>query len=192
VEGQIADIGDQPRYTFGATAGQTVYIDARGECTEGLEWRLTDPFGAPVAIGPVCVDIGRQTLSATGTYTIEIYSAEAVTGSFAFTAFAVPPPRESTIAPGDIIAGEVATVGERHRYTFAGSAGQVITLDALGECVDGLVWRLLGPAGEGWAFGETCADLGPTTLASTGVYTIEVYSDSTATGAYRFQLRAGG
>jgi RHS repeat-associated protein len=188
VEGEVARIGDQPRYTFNATAGQIVYLDARGPCLDTVMWRLLDPLGAPVALAPICVDIGRHTLLASGTYAIEVYSTEAATGPFSLVAFAVPSPRESVIAQGDTVSGEIARVGEQHRYTFQVSAGQVITLDALGECVDGLVWRVIGPAGDGWAFGDACVDLGPMTLTTAGAYTVEVYSEQTATGGYRFRL----
>jgi hypothetical protein len=76
--------------------------------------------------------------------------------------------------------------GEQH-HTFA-TAGQVVSLDATGPCTDDLVWRLVGPLGDGLAFSDSCADLGPTTLSTTGTYTIQVYSDATATGAYAFVL----
>jgi len=38
--------------------------------------------------------------------------------------------------------------------------------------------------------GNACDDLGRFVLPNAGTYTIEVYSDGTATGAYKFQLRS--
>jgi hypothetical protein len=55
--------------------------------------------------------------------------------------------------------------------------------------VTGLNWRLIDPAGKS-NLGNACDDLGRLVLANAGTYTIEVYSDSTATGAYAFQLRS--
>jgi hypothetical protein len=188
VNGQVAQVGDQPRYQFSAPAGQIVLIDALGPCVEGLFWELLDPAGAPLTLEPVCVDIGRAQLAGAGTYTIEIYSDEAVTGPFSFTVYAVPQPRETGLVAGVQVSDQIATVGERHRYTFTASAGQVVTLDASGPCTDGLVWLLVGPLGDGLASADTCANLGPSTLTTTGTHTVEIYSLGTATGPYAFVL----
>jgi RHS repeat-associated protein len=92
VSGSI-NIGQERDYTFSATAGEIVYLESK---TEGCGanppwWQLLKPDGTSDGENPVCYssfdrpdDIGRVVLSTAGTWTIEVYSRDGSTGSYAF------------------------------------------------------------------------------------------------------------
>jgi hypothetical protein len=189
VAGTVAAIGEWHEYTFGGTAGQTVYLESRTEPSSQLLWRLFGPSGF-VAIGTMAGDLGRRVLRDAGPYRIEVFSDETATGPFGFVVHAVPivPPRAIEI--GDTVSGTIRSIGERHAYTFIAADGTVIDPTGEGACIDGLGWRLVAPGGRTLAIAPTCRGLGLQTLEA-GSYTIEVGSDGTATGEYRFTLRAG-
>ena len=100
----------------------------------------------------------------------------------------MPPVATTPIRIGQSVSGTISSVGEWHDYPFTATAGQVVLLDATGDCVDGLGWKLLTPSGALEDLGGSCRDLGPETLEDAGTWTIEVYSDTTATGPYGFNL----
>jgi RHS repeat-associated protein len=187
VTGSVANLGDQPTYTFEAGAGQIVFADASGPCVTDLTWRLVSPSGSSISLQETCSDIGRRELEA-GTYTIVVGSSRAATGTFEFTIYPVPPPRTTSTSIGASISDGLAAVGEEHRYTFAASVGQNLIVDASGPCVDDLGWRLRDPNGVPLRFGNSCEDLGPVTLSVGGEYTIEISSGSIATGQYQFVI----
>ena len=141
--GELAQVGAVKRYRFTATAGEVVYLDAQGDCVDGMLWRLLQPDGTSVAIAAACNDLGRQVLPEAGNWIVEVYSDTTAVGSFAFTAISVPAASESVVAVGDAVTGQIEAIGAWHRYRFPATAGQVVYLDAQGDCVDGLLWRLL-------------------------------------------------
>ena len=189
VTGTIARIGEWHRHTFSATAGQIVYLRQQGACQGGLRWALVRPDGRVLTFEDGCHDLGRLVLPDAGTYAIQVYADDTTTGDYAFQLLDVPPVATSAIHLGDTVTGTIARIGEWHRYTFTATVGQSIELEATGACVDGLRWHLLGPDGRELGLDRTCIDLGGRVLASAGTYTIEIYSDGTATGAYGVRLR---
>jgi hypothetical protein len=111
------------------------------------------------------------------------------TGPYAFQALAVPAARETALPLSVPVSDVIDQIGEWHRYRFAGTAGQTLNFDALGtECVEGLFWRLLNPAGSLIDFERTCVDMGVVTLDVTGDWFVEIYSDVTVTGTYSFRV----
>jgi RHS repeat-associated protein len=191
VAGLIASSNQTDRFSFAAAAGEVVYLVAHGPCVDGLSWRLLTPTGEQMAGQPACAELGRQALTVAGSYVVEVYGEGAATGAYSFSLSEVPPPRETAITFGTSVADRISAVGERRRYTFHADAGQVIFLAATGPNVDGLSWVLRGPNGEYLFSGYTSNDLGPWTVIESGTFTIEIYSDTTATGPYSFELRAG-
>ena len=61
VSGQIA-AGGRDAWSFTASAGQIVYIDASGPCLDGLSWQLDDPDGNLQDFEAACQDLGRSEL----------------------------------------------------------------------------------------------------------------------------------
>ena len=189
-DGTIANPSQVDKTTFGAKAGDVVYLDAQGACVNGLNWRLTAPSGTLLSLGHACIDLGRFVLPDAGTYTVEVYTDnETATGAYAFQVIDSPPERTSTVTLGQTISDATYWIGEWHRYTFDATAGQVVYLDGQGPCVNGLLWRLVGPS-RNLTLGHSCDDLGNITLPDAGSYAVEVYADDTAAGPYTFELRS--
>jgi len=186
--GEFQDAEEVDRYRFSATAGQVVYLDAQGDCVDDLWWRLLRPDGTLFAFERTCQDIGREVLPEVGDWIIEVYSDTKALGAYSFTILSVPPAMESAITVGSELSGDVAEIGAWHRYRFSATAGQVVYLDAQGDCVDDLWWRLLRPDGTLFDFQPSCQDIGREVLPEAGDWIIEVYSDTKALGAYSFTL----
>jgi len=188
--GTIAKPSQVDKTTFGAKAGDVVYLDAQGACVNGLNWRLTAPSGTNLSLGHACLDLGRFVLPDDGTYTVEVYTDnETATGTYSFQVIASPPERISTLTLGQAISDATDWIGAWHRYTFDGTAGQVVYLDGQGACVNGLLWALDSPSGSRLSLGHACDDLGKITLPDSGSYAVEVYADDAAAGPYAFQVR---
>jgi hypothetical protein len=139
--------GTVDRYTFSASAGQIVYLDALGDCVDDLWWRLLRPDGALTTFQKICTDLGRRVLDVDGQWAIEIFSESGAGGQYSFTTIAVPEVEELSLIVGQTVSGATSAIGEWDRYTFNASAGQIIYFDALGDCVDELWVRLLLPDG---------------------------------------------
>ncbi len=186
VSGEVSAIGEWDRYALTATAGQVVYLDAQGDCVDGLFWRLLRPDGVLSTFAAVCDDLGRRVLDVAGDWALEMYSDGLATGAYSLSVIAAPSPEEDATAPGQTVSGEISTIGEWDRYTLTAAAGQVVYLDGQGDCIDDLWWRLLRPDGVLSTFAAACDDLGRRVLNVAGDWVIEVYSDGLATGSYAF------
>jgi RHS repeat-associated protein len=190
VSGTISTATQVDKTAFTAKAGDVVYLKAQGACVSGLTWELVGPSSAAaIGLSYSCTDLGRFVLHDAGTYSIVVNAGGTTTGAYAFEIIGAPAERTSSITVGDTVSDKTTRVGEWHGYTFTATAGQIVFLHAQGACVSGLNWRLIDPAGKS-NIGNSCDDLGRFALATAGTYTIEVYSDGTATGAYAFQLRS--
>ena len=190
ISGTIATPSQVDKTTFTAKAGDVVYLDAQGACVAGLTWALVGPAGGgDIGLSYSCTDLGRFVLKDAGTYTVVVNADGTTPGAYSFEIIGAPPESTSAISVGQTASDKITRIGEWHAYTFSATAGQIIFLDAQGACVGGLNWRLVDPSGKA-NLGNACDDLGRFVLPNAGTYTIEVYSDGTATGAYKFQLRS--
>ena len=79
---------------------------------------------------------------------------------------------------------------EHADYTFTGTAGQVVYLQAHDPCVGTLSWDLIGPSGGSLGGSLICNDLQREVLKDPGTYVVRVNGDRTATGAYSFTVLA--
>lgn len=189
VSGTISTATQVDKTTFTAKAGDVVYLKAQGACVGGLTWELVGPSSAAaIGLSYSCTDLGRFVLQDAGTYTVVVNRGATTAGAYAFEIIGAPPERTSAITVGETVSDKTTQVGEWQAYTFTATTGQIVFLHAQGVCVSGLNWRLIDPAGKS-NIGNACDDLGRFVLPAAGTYTIEVYSDGTATGAYSFQLR---
>ncbi len=132
------------------------------------------------------MDLGRRVLDRDGDWLIEVYSDPPAASPYSFQVISVPAARETPLPVGQGVADSTSAVGEWHRYRLTAGAGDIVYLDALGVCVDGLYWRLLRPDGSLATFEQACTDMGREVLPIAGDWTVEVYSDTTTTGAYSF------
>ncbi len=190
VSGAVSQPGQWADYTLTASAGQIVYLKQGSTCTNGLWWELVGPDGRAVASAVACNDLQRQVLQA-GTNTVRVYGDHATVGAFSFTVLGVPATQASPISIGQTVSGSLTAAGQWAEYTFTATAGEAVTLQAKGACVDGLSWALVRPDGTVQAFTVACRDLGAQVLQTAGTYTIRIYGDHTSVGAYQFTFGAG-
>jgi hypothetical protein len=90
------------------------------------------------------------------------------------------------VSTGQPVSDTIAAVGEWHDWTLSAQPDQTVVIDMAGECVSDLFWQLLRPDGTLKTFATTCIDSAPVTLDVAGDWTIEIYSNGMATGAYSF------
>ncbi len=83
------------------------------------------------------------------------------------------------------MSGEITAPGERHLYTFASTAGDIVYLRGDGPCGGSAAYRLLTPSG-GQLGGVpyVCDDIGRQVLPESGTYTMQVESYAGGIGAY--------
>jgi RHS repeat-associated protein len=186
-EGSVAATAKHD-YTFEARKGEVIYLRAQGACVPGLSWTISDPGGRALGDQPSCVDLGRYEVTASGTWTVEIFVRGGAGGAYAFTVYAAPPRRTTTIARGDSVNDRIARIGEWHDYAVQLNQGDVFFADAKGDCVDGLFWAVIDPSGRYVGQQPSCVDLGRFEVALAGVWTVEAGSVGTAVGEYAFQL----
>ena len=186
--GTIASPSQRDEYTFTATAGQIVYVQAQVTCTGPLGWDLLGPDGSDLAGSEVCDDLGRVVLRAEGTYTIVVNPDRSATGAYGFTLSAVPVTVVTQVTLGQTVTGSISVAGQWADYTFQGSAGQAVYVQASATCQAHLQWDLRGPDQGTILSTGVCNDLGRAVLPAAGAYTVRVYGDHTATGPFAFTL----
>jgi len=190
VSGTLRSSSQSNDYTLSASAGDIVYLRAQGTCVNGLMWALVRPDGVRQDFDTTCRDMGRQVLTTSGTWTVQVSSSTTATGAYAFTVLAVPAVTTQTINLGQAVTGSAEQIGAWHDYTLSANAGEVIDLTAQGSCVNGLYWELFRPDGIRQDFNNSCGDIGRQVLGLSGTWTVRIYSDTTATGAFAFTVSA--
>lgn len=91
------------------------------------------------------------------------------------------------IACGQTVTGNLTAAGQTNTYTFSASAGEAVTILALGDSFN-VVADIYSPVGSKVG-GTTNFFTGPINLTASGTYTIRLYADaSEATGAYGISL----
>jgi hypothetical protein len=189
--GIIARLGERQTYTFPAHAGDIVYVQV-GPC-EGaiLAFDLVDPTNRDLGGHASCGDFGPLTLSAAGTYRIQVRSDQG-TARYTFTLRTTTFDRY-TIKIGDTVsanrpasgAGIIAVPGQQQEYSFRARAGQVISIHA-GQC-DGapLGFDVYNAANQIVGGKGGCGDFLPIKVRADGVYRLVVHADR---GTARFTL----
>ena len=147
---------------------------------------------APTNFGTSGGFLDTTTLPATGRYTILVDPQGTATGSATLTLYDVPPDATASISPGggDVTVG-TAVPGQNARVTFAGVAGQRISLKLSGVTIgtsgsSSAKVSILNPSGTALVsptfFGRNGGFVDVKTLAGTGTYTIVVDPQSNAVG----------
>ncbi|MBL9172589.1 MAG: hypothetical protein JNL10_03555 [Verrucomicrobiales bacterium] len=188
VSGTLDKPGAQSKYTFSAAAGQRLLFDSLNSEATQIYLTLTAPSGQPVIFwngANVHSDIGPTTLSESGAYTLLVDGAGETIGAFSFRILDL-----ATVPdlPLDNIATETLDPGNSVRaYRLAGTAGQRIYFDALGNNAGG-AWYLYGPAANSQpiASSQIGADF-ETTLPTTGNHVLVLYGSSPTPVIYSFQ-----
>ena len=205
VNGALTLDAQTQTYTFSGESGQVVTIEASSEQFDvfltlndeaGLVLMSDDDSG-----GNLNARISDFRLPVNGEYSIVVSSfSSGVTGEFTLNllqgGIAQPTPiptSNGTLSIGQSVDG-VLSDSSGVRYTFAGEAGQSISITAISEAFDTYL-SLQDPNGVELATDDDSAGnldsrIGPVTLASSGTYTVLLTSFDSAFGAYTITVSA--
>lgn len=192
----IARIGQNARYTFSGTAGQTVSLQLSGVTVTTLYASLIKPDGtdlvAPTSFGTGGGVIDTQVLPTTGTYAILINPSGTYTGSVTLTLYNTADVTGTITIDGSSVTPTLTVPGQRARYTFTGTAGQWVNIGLSSVSLTSSTVSVLKPDGTtvmSSSIGTGGGSLDPTTaLPTTGTYTIVVDPLSTYSGSMTLTL----
>jgi hypothetical protein len=180
--------------TFAGNAGQKVTLSVANNTIPAADLTLVDPNGNVVATQPVTSASAFHdpvTLPATGTYALTIDPRDQNTGSLTFTVADVPDNSGSSSVgtPTSVTIGTPGQIGVR---TFAGTAGQKLTLtvisDGLANGADVTVHDPSGGVVASLSASGTNVFLDTFTLPVTGTYDVTVDPHGQDTGQLTYVL----
>lgn len=192
----IARVGQNARYTFTGTVGQTVSLQLSSVTITTGSVSIMKPDGtnlvAPTSFGTGGVVIDTQILPATGAYAVLLDPAAASIGNATLRVYNTADVIGTITIDGAAVTTPALTVpGRRARYTFTGTAGQLLNLGLSGVTISSVTVSLLRPDGAVWAVttvGTSGGSLDPMALPSPGTYTIVVDPVGLATGSLTLTL----
>ncbi len=192
----ISRVGQNARYTFSGTAGQTVSLNLTAVTIASGFASILKPDGsaliAPTSFSTAGGVLDSQVLPTTGTYAILIDPSSTYTGNVTLTLYNTPDVSGTITIDGAAVVSTLTVPGQHARYTFTGTAGQWVNLGLSAVTLTSSTVSMLNPDGTtlvSTAIGTGGGSLDPTTaLPTTGTYTILVDPASTATGSLTLTL----
>jgi hypothetical protein len=175
-------------YQFTATKGQRLYFDSLVN-VNNANWNLYGPDNRYITGSNLSNDL-QTTINRDGIYhlIIEGYSENIITYSFRTIASQTT---TSTLTIGQTIANSLERPGDKDIYTFDGTVGQRLILDALSTNLNYINLQLLTPSGVNLIsnyYYYFYDDSQPLTLTETGKYQLIIDDIYTETGNYSFQI----
>jgi hypothetical protein len=188
----ITPVGRNALYTFSGTAGQWVSFGFTAVTIPSATVTLLNPDGTDLTgttiSGGSSLDLPTA-LPTTGIYTLTVNPSGANTGAMTI--------RLSSEVTGTVtinaaaIPVTIGRAGQNARYTFAGTAGQSVTVKITGNTLGNVAVNLYTPSGS-YQIGASGAvasfNLPTVTLATTGTYTITLNPTTTATGSLNLKV----
>ena len=180
---------------FAGTAGQRVSLNATNSTIATSFISILKPDGTALvsqarAAPNKYIDV--QTLAVSGTYTILVDPEAANTGAIKLTLYNVPADLSGTIIPGgSAVTVTIGTPGQNARLTFAGTAGQAISLLVNGVTIAQSDVSILKPDGTNQVaptYVTTSGKTIATTLSVTGTHTIFINPRLAYTGTMTLRL----
>ncbi len=193
----ITRVGQDARYTFSGTAGNTVSLQLSAVTITTGSVSIVKPDGtnlvAPTSFGTGGVVLDTQVLPATGTYAVFVDPSGAFIGNATLTVYNTPDVIGTITIDGPAVTTPALTVpGRRARYTFTGTAGQWVNLGLSSVTITSSTLSMLNPDGTtlvSTTIGTAGGSLDPTTaLPATGTYTIVVDPVGIYTGSMTLTL----
>jgi YD repeat-containing protein len=196
--------GQNAKLSFSGTAGQRVSLKMSGITFNQYGGNVSIRNSAGTSLASVqlyssttnaFIDI--QTLAATDTYYVLVDQGYMGTGSIVLTLYEVPPDLTGSITPGGpTVTTTIAVPGQNARLTFAGTAGQRVTLHATNGTLDlnyALPVTILNPDGTTLVhtysdFYKTGGFLDTLTLPTAGTYTIFINPSLETSGSMDWTL----
>jgi VWD domain-containing protein len=193
----IGTPGSAARVTFTATAGQKVFVDVVSATLADSCFPLSvrrPGDDAQIGIGCIIHQSGfvdGTVLPVSGRYSIYLNPPDLQTGTATIRLISVADQNGVIVLNGPLVTATIAGPGAVARFTFHGTAGQAVSVDATGgtlpdECN-------LGLFDGGTQFGFACIVNGvgtmkPTVLPHTGEYTIVINPGERGTGHVQLRL----
>jgi hypothetical protein len=194
--GTISTVAQNDAYTFSATAGEAVVLTVMTSSGKlGSFADLYDPSGNLIGNDFQSLVTNSIPLPATGTYTIMVHDLiDVSTGSYAVCVTFTTGRCGTAIACGQTLSSELVSVAQNDAYTFSGTAGRGVVINAMGNspnltaCAD-----LYDPSGNkvagNWTAIGSQGTSGSLALTTNGVYSILAHSYTNyATGNYSVSL----
>ena len=201
VSATVTTPGQNASLTFGATAGQR--LSFKFGAVAGGAWKVSvanpdaTTLVSSLTVGTSGAFVDTKTLAQTGTYTISLNPQSSATGTMTVTVYDVPADATGTITPGGApVSATVTTPGQNASLTFAGTAGQRISLKlgnvTIGSsAISGTSVSILNPDATTLAsvvVGTSGGFLDTKTLPQTGTYTIRIDPQGANTGSITLTL----
>ena len=192
VESGTVNAGETIDYEFSANAGTQVFFD--GQESHASIWaKLLDQQGNLLFSNyPVISDLAPLVLPETGTYTLQIYGANAsIAGDYQFQLLEFPQtlrsPGVNYLEIGSVVSGSLDSRSAKV-YTFSGVPGQRVMFNGMAGTNVGAA--LYDPNGHSiFARGNFGTfDNGPHTLTQEGLYQLVLTGEVSQNRDYSFQL----
>ena len=189
--------GQNARVTLGGTAGQRISVNVTNATFPFALLSILKPDGSALGnnrfIGPGTTFLDTTSLPTAGTYTIAVDPNGASTGTATLQVYDVPPDAGGPITPGGAPVTMATTVpGQNGRLTFAGTAGQRVSLKISNVTYSAATAQLLDPSGNAVGgsvlFGTGGGFVDTRTLPSTGTYSLTVDPPNMTTGQATFTV----
>jgi len=192
----ISRVGQNARYTFAGTSGQTISLGVTAVTMIAVTLSILKPDGstlvAPTSFGTSGGAIDSQVLPSSGTYAILIDPYIAYTGNVTLTLYNQPDVTGTIIIDGATVTPSLTVPGQRARYTLSGTAGQWVNLGLTGVTITSSNVSIFKPDGSTLAstgIGTAGGSLDPVSaLPTTDTYTIVVDPSGLATGTMTLTL----
>ena len=207
--GNIEVPGAWDYYTFTATNGQIAWFEILNTASAfqgNLSCELKSPSSNTVFSGYISGGnhIGRRVLTEAGTYRMRVFVQVNNTnyvGTYSIRIRPVAADQHFAIQPGDTVtnnvpgigAGNIEMPGAQDFYTFAATAGQSLSFEAISRSAafnNWLQWEVRSPTGA-LVFGNYFTDGGRRTMPETGNYSIRVWAggnNPSYLGNYAFRI----
>jgi hypothetical protein len=189
--------GQNARIAFNGSAGQRISINITNGTFSFAFLSILKPDGTALGssriFGPGDTFIDTTTLPSTGGYTLFIDPNGASTGSATVQIYDVPPDAGGPITPsGAPVTVNTTVPGQNGRLTFAGTAGQRVSLMISNVTISSATAQLLDPSGNPVGgsvfFGTSGGFVDTRTLPSTGTYSLTIDPQYMSTGSATFTL----
>jgi subtilisin family serine protease len=193
----ISTPGQNGRVSFAGSAGHRISLQFTGVTFSQALVSILKPDATVLVpsrfVGTSGTFVDATTLPATGTYVVVIDPQGSATGSTTLTLYDVPPDASASVTPGGAPVSISTTVpGQNGRLTFAGAAGQRVSVKISSVTYSSATASIVGPDGKAVGgntfFGTGGAFVDVRSLPSAGTYAIVVDPPNTTTGSATFTL----
>jgi hypothetical protein len=207
--GRLSSAQESDFYMFTASAGQLIFAEPLAQDAafqQNLRWQLLRPNGVPVFSAFFTSIPGRSVLPDAGVYKIRVFTDgtnPSRIGTYSFRILAIPPDQTFAYSIGTVVtngvpaagAGELEAAGAEDRYTFNGTAGDLVFFESLNQAAafkQNLRWQLNRPNGTPVFSSFFTNPEGRILLPDTGEYTLRIFTsgnDATWLGNYSFRTQ---